>query len=264
MTELLPRKLKVSDDNFLESFEFASSWTGIASKYFIANARLLSGDPDTALALYREVISEATIHKDNEFIKKLSSQSKANTVIALDIKMSALYEGWVNSHNVALMHRVLSLLNDYEKFGIVNFNIETIKAIVQVLLNSDVNSAIATLDKFPNSAKNATWFLNKAFLFACKGDLHSSYKQYREARKRSENEFYDGLVNKVEDFILLMISNNPDAFQLYYCLGIVNRDFKGDLKLAKNDFKNFISKDIDFKFPKESKLVSNWIEQMAA
>jgi tetratricopeptide (TPR) repeat protein len=263
MSELLPRKIRIADNNFLESFEFTSKWAEIASKYLIGNARLLSGDIGPALELYNEVLNVSKNYENIPVINELRSKSIKNIVVILDIRATSLYEKWVETHDISLIEHIRPLLDEYDKYNICNYQIETIKSISLVLLSKDIDSAIKILSIFPKDIQNATWMLNKAFLFAYKGDLNTAYREYSRALKRPVNEFSDGLINKVEDFILLIIEQNPKVPQLYYCLGIINKDFKEDLLLAKRDFETFISYSPINTFTKEKEIANRWVNEIA-
>ena len=262
MGELLPSKLKIEDDNFLQSFEFTSQWTDIASKYIIANARLLSGDIDIANELYDEVLNCISRYGNVPSIEKIGINSKTNTVLILGIKIKDLYEYWVETHNIALIQEIHEHIEIYKRYEIINYEIETIKAIVFVLLFHDIDTALKILSIFPNQEQNATWFLNMAFLLAYKGELSSAYKEYNRALARPKEEFYDGLINKVEDFIVLMLNHNPNIIQLHYCLGIINKNFKNDSLLAKNDLLTFVSSVLPEQFINEREIANKWISQI--
>jgi hypothetical protein len=146
---------------------------------------------------------------------------------------------------------------------IPNYQIETIKSIVSVLLFQDIDTAIIILSKFPKNAQNATWLLNRAFLLAYKGDLTAAYREYKRASTRPIEEFYDGLINKVEDFIQLMISQNKNIHQLHYCLGIINKEFKEDFLLAKQDLDKFLFDTPIDTFIREKEIANKWVNEIA-
>ena len=260
MAELLPRKLKIEDNNFLESFEFASKWAEIASKYLIGNVKLLSGDIGTAFELYSEVLNISENYKNIPVIEQLCSKSRNNIVAIFDVKITGLYEEWVEMHDISLLQNIHLMICEYEKYGIPNYQIETIKAIVSVLLFQNIDLAIVILSRFPKNVQNATWLLNRAFLLAYKGNLTLAYREYKRASTRPKEEFYDGLINKVEDFIQLMISQNKDIHQLHYCLGIINKEFKGDFLLAKQDLEKFLSVTPINIFSREKEIANKWVD----
>jgi tetratricopeptide (TPR) repeat protein len=261
MSELLPRKIKIEDNTFLENLEFTSKWAEVASKYIIGNVKLLSGYIEPAFDLYNEVLSISNNYKGH-VIESINVKSKNNIVLIFDIKITSLYEKWVETHDFSLFENIQLLLEEYKKFGIQNHQIETIEAIVLVLLFQDIENSLIILSKFPNQNRNATWLLNKAFLLASKGDLTAAYKEYKRALSRPEAEFYDGLINKAEDFIQIIIDQNKDIPQLHYCLGIINKEFKGDTILAKQDFENFISLTPIADYKNEKEIAKKWIEDI--
>jgi hypothetical protein len=262
MSELLPRKIQIEDNKFLESFEFTSKWAEVASKYLIGNVKLLSEDIGPAFELYNEVLHISKNNKDIPEIEQLCSKSTNNIVSILDIKINSLYKEWVETHDILLFKKIHLMIVEYDKYGITSYSIETIKAIVSVLLFQDIELATKILSRFPNNVQNATWLLNRAFLLAYKGNLTASYREYKRALTRPIEEFDDGLINKVEDFIELMISQNKNVHQLHYCLGIINKEFKGDFLLAKQDLEKFLSATPINTFIKEKEIASKWINEI--
>lgn len=262
MSELLPCKIQIEDNNFLESFEFTSKWAEIASKYLIGNVKLLSGDIEPAFELYNEVLNISKYYENIPVIEQLCSKSINNIIVILDIKITGLYEEWVESHDISLLQDIHLIIEKYDNYKILNYQIETIKAIVSVLLFKNIDSAIAILSRFPKNSQNATWLLNRAFLLAYKGDLTTAYKEYMRASKRPIEEFYDGLINKVEDFIQLMIAQNKEIHQLHYCLGIINKEFKGDFLLAKQDLEQFLFINPINTFIKEKEIAIKLVDEI--
>jgi hypothetical protein len=49
-------------------------------------------------------------------------------------------------------------------------------------------------------------------------------------------------VNEVEEFIIWVLEDEPERYQLYYCLGILNEHFKADYEQAIQDYEVFVER----------------------
>lgn len=98
-----------------------------------------------------------------------------------------------------------------------------------------------------------------AFLFAYDGYLKGAIQQYRQA---SKSKTKPEILPKIEEFIVWLLREEPDKYQLYYCLGYINRNIKGDDSLAIKDFENFLKYCPETNFAKERELAEKWIQEM--
>ena len=79
---------------------------------------------------------------------------------------------------------------------------------------------------------------SKAFLLAYEGDLEASYRMYQLAFPVSSENMR--LAVQCEEFIHLVIEEEPDRKQLLFALGLINYRAKGDSEAAKTDLENFV------------------------
>ena len=64
----------------------------------------------------------------------------------------------------------------------------------------------------------------------------------------------DSILIDVESFICSTLETEPEKYQFYYCLGVINWYLKGDQKQAANDFKKFLAErnDVEYTLSREN------------
>ena len=65
-----------------------------------------------------------------------------------------------------------------------------------------------------------------------------------------------------EEFIQIVIDEEPARPWLYYCLGLINRRGKGDLASARRDFETFIRMADENEFPRQFEVARKWIREI--
>jgi hypothetical protein len=103
---------------------------------------------------------------------------------------------------------------------------------------------------------------SEAFLIAYDGDLEGAYRVYRRA---FESPLSDQTVpTQCEEFIQVVIDEEPDRKWLYYCLGLINYRAKGDLKAARDDFARFIDSVDPSRFKRHIDVAHKWVQEIDA
>ena len=166
------------------------------------------------------------------------------------------YRRWVERHETVDIDQIRENLNKIEEARLTQSRVLNLRAISLFLKDRDAKGAIRLLKK-STEKNNAVWHLNLAFLFAYSGDLGNALRHYRKAITFPiEAE----TISQVEDFICLIIDEELNKYQLFFCLGFFNWKIKGDKKQAIKDFKKFLSTGAAIEFIHEKELVRSWIE----
>jgi hypothetical protein len=87
--------------------------------------------------------------------------------------------------------------------------------------------------------EDVTWRYSEAFLKAYKGDLVGRYVSYRAAFRGACD---DTVPIQSEEFVLEVISQEPDKSALHFCTGLINYHAKRDWASAIREFRLFVSK----------------------
>lgn len=236
-------KLRGADETF-ELFELSSEVVSLCSRYIIALAAFASLDLTTAELLFVNVKNAISKNKYPNLpairtIRK-NLTNKLNTIYFIQAQRYLLVWNETNdNHNISIMNEILGKV-----FGVYKRNGEylTLKAISEVVLNSNYYRAKRYLSAIKKEYRDAIWYLNSGFLESCLNNEHSALDNYNAAIKintQTEDPLSLEKISEFEDFICWYMKkgNNP---HLQYLLGVLNEHFKGDLVQAVKDYTHFL------------------------
>ena len=103
------------------------------------------------------------------------------------------------------------------------------------------------------------WNYNIAFLNAYDGNLQVAIRHYRQAAMAV---VVPDIISQIEDFLCWVLDQEPDKYQLYYCLGFFNWKTKGDVVQADKDFKKFLAARGENEFKNEKDLAEKWLVEL--
>ncbi len=141
-----------------------------------------------------------------------------------------------------------------------------LSAIHAFVTDRETERALKYLKKIKGAAQGSadsnvvgTWNYNIAFLNAYKGNLNVATRHYRKA---AMTVVEPDIINQVESFLCWVLEQEPEKYQLHYCLGFFNWKTKGDVAQAEIDFNRFLVARRDGKFEREKELVEKWLVEM--
>lgn len=258
-SELLPRKIQIPSENDLFSFQFTSEWAHIVAKYIIGIAAACSGDIFYAEKLFDDVRDGLTT-KDKSFpvYAKLNERLPIRKAEIYEAMATSIHRQWAISYDPELVPQINDWLDKIDTNHQSRPAVYALRAICAFVTHKNVDGAMDFMKKLEQQA-NPVWNLNMAFLYGYNRDLKHSIQQYRAAAQLLiEIE----VINQVEDFLNWAIEENPDQYQLNYCLGFFNWQVRGDNLQAKNNFLKFLKLCQPNEFLKEKELTSNWISKI--
>ena len=110
---------------------------------------------------------------------------------------------------------------------------------VQHFVKREIGKAISVIRKCKDiSGGDVTWRYSYAFLLAYRNDLQQAIQQYKLAFAGS---CQDHIVAETEEFMLWVLDQEPDKFQLHFCLGYINSEAKDDDILALEEYGAFLA-----------------------
>jgi tetratricopeptide (TPR) repeat protein len=183
---------------------------------------------------------------------------------ALPGHMSNIYRSWVYSYSdeyrgsrdKSLLRKAGDSLNKLEARCRNDYRGHLIRAIVAFVLHRDVAQARQALEKCRQSG-GPYWMYNEAFLLAYEKDLQGAYKLYQKALQAPSND--PTLPIQLEEFVQIVIDEEPELAHLYYCLGWINYRLKVDIEAAKRDFEHFLNGTTQADFPLQPDAVKQWL-----
>jgi tetratricopeptide (TPR) repeat protein len=257
--ELLPQRVRIAAENDLLSFEFTSEWTDCVAKYIIGIAAAHSGDLGYAEELFRDVFSRLQTKGGNfPVFVKLKTRIPLRLSELYEARADAVFQWWTKKHDPSL---VVQLGEHLDKIDIPysdRYRVRLLRSIFLFLHSRDVNGAMRVLKRCKHE-KEATWLLNLAFLLAYAGKPGDAIRRYRSALSLP---LQPRVSVEIEEFICWVLEQEPDKYQLYYCLGFINWKLKGDTKQAIHDFQRFLELGNESEFETERNLTRTWLAQL--
>lgn len=252
VSSVFPGVHRIPRDTELEGIDITSSLTAITAKYFVAVAGLLSGLLDFSESLLqslrvspaldglsKEKLSQGgRVRSCASTLKRLIDQRLAT--IASHRGYAALRE-WQDTHDEAAIDRLRDAARVHHQLSGDPYPYSVQHAMWLFVRKRDVNGAMADLSRVRGKDDSA-WRYSLAFLHAYRGELDRALRYYRQIFRRHDasSQFFD-----VEHFIAWVIAEEPEKCWLYFCLGIVNAEGKGDEAQALKDYRRFL----DCSFP---------------
>lgn len=258
-SELLPRKLHISIDNDFLTFQFTSEWADLVARYVIGLAAAISGDFNYAETLFKDAYERLqTRNHSLPAYQKLKQRIPARISELYAGRAQRAYRKWLETRDPDLLNSIEEYLQHLTQEHQQSPAGLTLKAIIAFLSQHDADAALTYIKKI-REQNTAVWHLNAAFLLAYKGRLKDAIRHYRQVAHLEAD--IDG-VSQVEDFMVWVLQQNPEKYQLHYCLGFLNWQIKGDLIQATEDFSNFLQKCPQNTYTKECQLASQWIGEI--
>lgn len=261
MSSVMPGNILVDRENELIGLEITSLWIAEAAKYFIAIASMASQNFDLSESLLVDL-------KSSKFLARVDGSPAIPKLRQLVIfRLADVYFlKSRNAHNRWRKSRLISDLDEtylyIEKSYLTDqryiYNYRLGKAIWHFCRQNNVNSAVIEIDKCRGSV-DASWRYSLAFLESFNGNLDRAIDIYNKAFKRPAQPH---VLFEVEEFITWVLGNNPEKYQLYFCLGLINMKGKHDKLLAIKDFQIFLEKCEANKHEKARRLVNQYVQQL--
>jgi tetratricopeptide (TPR) repeat protein len=257
--ELFPRRLQITIENDIISFTFTSEWINCVSRYIIGITAACSGYLDYSEKLHNDV---ARLLKTADHSFPIYAILKQRIPIRLGeinfVRANRAYEQWIRSRDPEKIIEMGNHLEEIPSPYSVDYNFLNLKAIFVFLQSRDIIEALKTLKKC-RSTSDGTWHYNMGFLHAYRGNLKKAIQCYNNALKLP---IAPDIIAKIEEFMVWVLEQEPEKYQLYYCLGYINWKEKGDSLQALNDFMKFISSGEEIDFIKERELAEKWIKEI--
>lgn len=263
MDALLPERRLISAKNDLLEFEINAVTMNLVARYVIAEAAFLSNQPSLALELSKQLIQERQPLPPPalELMKTLKERTVSNlTIHHLNEASRSEYE-WRKSRNISCLETMLKQLDAAESYIPKLYQAAILRALYMFVTTRNVKSSRQILMEFSAlGADDATWAFDMAFFHAYEGKLTQATGYYKKAFAKIT---HGRVLVEIEEWLLWILTEEPDKTQLHYCVGLVNYFGKKDFVKARQDFENFLATS-EGKYARERKQVAKYLEQIQA
>jgi len=244
--KVLPSIITIPKESDFFSFLFTAEWIDIVAQYIIGIASLVSADLDTAESLFLNLEKRLLNSSSSppSPIAKIKNSLPVRLAQVYKVRSVKLYDDyWIKRDNQILEEMELWMKKTL-KYDPNWYSGHLAQAICDFVLRRDLPAAWESIKKC-RKIPDTTWRYSAAFLYAYEGDLNKAYREYKNPTVPIQSE----------DFIHLVLEEEPEKGQLFYCLGLINLRAKKDFVAAKNDFQQFLNSEAADDFPEEQKFV---------
>jgi tetratricopeptide (TPR) repeat protein len=256
--QFLPRQWLISKENDFVGFEVTSESFDLAARYVVGVAAMVSGDFSYAESMLRGVQERLPrramrLRPTRELARRLPGRVENLYLLWI----SALREKYLRTRDDrvledadAVADKLLALNPEYE------IALE-FKALAHFVLDRDVAGSRRLLARCRKSPYGV-WRYSSAFLFAYEGQLKKAREQYERAFR---SRMPDGTIpTQVEEFIQIILDEEPERIGLHFALGLIAFEGKADYLAAREDFRRFIARSAGG-FPEEEQLAREYMDR---
>lgn len=235
---LFPKRKTISSEGDLFEFEVTANLIGIISKYIIGVASLISGDIGYSQELFEGLQEELRGKKiESPAIVKIRDRIPIRLRDIYLIRVRMCYQEWVRTKDVRDIEQIKHILDSLDVVSPGNHEARIFSSLWYFVVERDIagakNECVKGRDK-----RLIAWRYNYAFLLAYEGNLDKALDEYKHAFRGFYAE--PRFIFDVVDFILWVLSIEPDKTQLYFCLGLIYFYKIKDYSLALQDLERFI------------------------
>ena len=259
--EVLPRSLLVAAENDLFTLDFTAQWIDVVTRYIVGIASLISGDLTYSEDLFKRLENELGTHEGSlpQSIAVIRNRIPQRLAEVYKVRVNGLADAYRLKRESRLLEEVEPWLDKLREYDDSYYMGHLQRAICAFVLRRDIAGARAALDKC-RRVPEPTWRYSLAFLYAYEGDLQRAYREYNRAFRVPPRE--PSVPVQAEEFIHLILDEEPHKSQLYFCLGMINQHAKMDMSAAQRDFERFLATTAPDQFAEEQKVVQTWLKKI--
>lgn len=247
--DLFPRRVHIAKERDLFNFQFTAEWIDTVAQYLIGIASYVSGDLDYAESVFLRLHQRLNMTPPSNLpqIAKIRTRLPARIAEIYKAKLNALSLKHRLKRSRELLVESEKIMDHLDRWEPSYYGLHLSRAMCHFQLRRDVKSAFAMLQKCEqDQVEDGTWLWSKAFLEVYTANLNSAYRTYQKAFSAKVLDVTVPI--QCEEFIYLVLDEEPDKGQLFYALGLINLRSKRDFVSARRDLAQFL----------------NWIERSQA
>lgn len=259
MNLLSPRRVRFHVENEFKGFEITSNWAALAVEYIIGVAAFLTGDVKFSSDLHYKLFNKLLKVKINlPAIKTLKEKNKIKLTESLFWLQLIKYRAFRKNGKKELLDEVSEILETIKFIEPRHYPASISRAIIYFLKDRNTDGALKELRKTQYKPDD-TWRYSEAFLYAYKGDMDKAIKSYKKAFRGVTEQH---VPEESEEFIHDILKSEPNKYQFWFCLGLINFFAKEDITLAAEDFKRFLSNSNENEFVEQQRLANEYLKQI--
>jgi tetratricopeptide (TPR) repeat protein len=255
----LPNRLVVESDGGMLACEFAAKHIDAVARYIIGTASLVSRDWQYAeqLLVDSESRLEGYVNQgDGATLSSLLGKVQERLEGLYAARLFHLTKRYRLERDKSVLMKAEQVVTKLRKYDLRNYQCHLSAAMSAFVLRRDVKSAEKEI-KACRPIRDTTWRYSEAFLALYQGDLEKAYHCYQKAFCKPPKDVT--VPTQSEEFIQIVLDEEPDCVWLHFGLGLINYKAKVDWIAAKRDFNTFVEKCDSTKYAKQVAVAKKWI-----
>ena len=237
-------------------YEFTSELINCVGRYIIGIASIISSDLKYAESLFLSILNNSSLRNcPIPSIRKIYERTPKHLGKIYYYRGRIAFENWKKTKNNSFLSEIETNLSQLSHVEPHNYEGHLLRAIYYFISDRNIEDSISELKKCRNY-NNPVWKFNLAFLIAYSGDLKGAIRKYNSI---FNTNWDPQTITEIEEFIQIILDEEPDKIQLYFCLGYLNYKFKNDFSLAIKDFTSFINSEVPERYSEELILAEQYI-----
>jgi len=257
---VFPRRVRVAMANDFVGFEVSAQSLDLVARYITSLAAALSGDLSHAIRLL-EQLSNALEKRPapDEIATRLKSRVPKQLTRMRDARLDHLMHSYIRSRDPEMLCEVAHLTSVYTGRDAKRYYVSIARAICFFMLDRNVAAAREELKRHA-AIPDPSCQISLAFLDAYEGDLQGAYRRYMSLNVDSLSS---ELVVEVEEFIHIVLEQEPHQKQLLFLTGMINERYKGDYASARRDLREFVRwAENHSEFARQVKAAEKWLKEI--
>ena len=246
MASVLPLNRRFKKKDELDGFELTSELFGLGAIYIASVIAYISNETAASIKLLEDLKTKIE-SQPRKAIKSIHTFKNLDTVSCKRLKEFAANYGsncltnWQSDQKIEHIKELEQFIETSQFKWQDDPTMLQLRAVCHFLLNRNTQAAHGVQDKIRKLVANppAAWYYSKAFLLAYDRNYREALKLYRKA---FSIEAPRETPVQIEDFINLVLREEPNKVGLLFFLGLINLHSKNDLTSSKRDLAEFLSR----------------------
>jgi len=241
MGELIPKRHLISKENNLLEMEMTAEGVALAARYLTGVAAYLSHNEPFAEEVFKQLSKTLSSLRKGLFGGRAALlEAKTNLCIAvIEIRASeADVISWRKTRNPKYLESMKSHLDVADALVQDSYSSVNKRALYLIEIEENVRGALKIFEPWKAmGVDDGTWAANIAYLQLYAGNLTAASRFYKVAFRRGLDS---PIVLESLEYMEWKLSKNPDKYQLYYGLGMMEFHGRKEIGSASDYFRRFL------------------------
>lgn len=237
--ESLPHKIWIPVDGDALAFELTSRWVSMGAKFAVGVAAGFGGNLPYAEMLFLDVERQLILAGPAAiFLRPLARHVPRHLSLLYMAWLASLTEQYYLKRKKDVLKQAESIADKIIARDPAIGGPYLTKAMAAFVFSRDLPRARSFVSQAMSGMTDTVCNYCLAFLYGYEGKLREAHAEYKSAFRRIPAN--PTVPIQCEEFIHIIIQEEPDKAHLLFCTGLINYNAKMDYDAAKRDFGGFL------------------------